>query len=45
MGDGHVQLVSKDTLIKEMNAPTTPLWNGGIAVLNFVTTLNDPYPQ
>ena len=46
MGDGHVQLVSKDTLIKEMNAPSpSQLWYGGIAGLDFVTALNDPYPQ
>jgi len=49
MGDGHVQLVSKDTLIKEMNlpngSPPSQLWYGGITVLNFVTALNCPYPQ
>ena len=45
MGDGHVQLISKDTLIKEMNTAASQLWNGGITVLNFVTDLNDPYPQ
>ena len=45
MGDGHVQLISKATLIEEMNAATpSKLWYGGFSSKP-ASSLNCPYPQ